>query len=75
MIDWFIIGLIFAIVAFQFIIAERIPNLPYLTIVDKYNLGVFVFLILNSFESVFVSVINNYGYASAAKELMIGDLD
>eukprot|EP01084_Bolivina_argentea_P299017 515406_1 len=35
----FSIGLIFAIIAFQFIIGDQLPNLPYLTIVDKYNLA------------------------------------
>eukprot|EP01083_Nonionella_stella_P039122 106401_1 len=50
----FSIGLIFAIVAFQFIIADQLPNLPYLTIVDKYNLAVFMFILTISFESVLV---------------------
>eukprot|EP01084_Bolivina_argentea_P095361 171469_1 len=50
----FSMGLIFAIIAFQFIISDQIPNLPYLTIVDRYNLFVFVFILLISFESVIV---------------------
>lgn len=48
------IGLIFAIIAFQFVVAGQIPNLPYLTIVDKYNLAVFVFVLILLLESVVV---------------------
>ena len=50
----FSIGLTFAIVAFQFIISDQIPNLPYLTIIDKYNLSVFSFILINSLISVII---------------------
>eukprot|EP01084_Bolivina_argentea_P320641 556368_1 len=50
----FAVGLVFAIVAFQFILSAQIPNLPYLTIVDKYNLAVFIFILIIALESVIV---------------------
>ena len=50
----FSLGLIFAIVAFQFIISDKIPNLPYLTIIDRYNLIVLAFTLLTAFQSVVI---------------------
>jgi len=37
----FLITLILAAVAFQYIVSQYIPNVPYLTVLDKYTFGVF----------------------------------
>eukprot|EP01083_Nonionella_stella_P111188 326024_1 len=47
-------GLVFAVVAFQIIIGDALPAVPYLTIVYKYNLTVFIFIILITIEALLV---------------------
>ena len=46
--------MVLAIVAFQFVTASIIPSVPYLTMIDKYNLLVLVFIILITMESIVV---------------------
>jgi hypothetical protein len=42
----FLITLILAFVAFQFIISSSLPTTPYLTLMDQYTLASFMFLVL-----------------------------
>ena len=48
------ITMVLAIVAFQFVINSIIPNVPYLTIVDRYNLYIFGCCLISTFEAVIV---------------------
>jgi len=50
----FIITMILAIVAFQFVISSTIPQVTYLTLIDKYNLFVFISIMLATLETVVV---------------------
>lgn len=46
--------MLLAIVAFQFVIQSIIPSVPYLTLIDRYNLLVLIFMLLIALESVIV---------------------
>ena len=48
----FAITLVLTIVAFQFVISSQLPNVSYLTIIDKYNIYTLIFILILSFESV-----------------------
>mmetsp|Transcript_9419 Transcript_9419/g.14433 ORF Transcript_9419/g.14433 Transcript_9419/m.14433 type:complete len:400 (+) Transcript_9419:56-1255(+) len=48
------IGLVFAVVAFQIIIGDSLPSVPYLTLVDRYNILVFLLIIGCMFEALIV---------------------
>ena len=48
------IGILFAIIAFQFVISSHLPNLPYLTIIDKYNVFSLVLILITSIEAYIV---------------------
>jgi len=41
-----------AVVAFQFVISSMVPHVPYLTLIDKYNLMIFGTVLLQSFFAV-----------------------
>eukprot|EP01084_Bolivina_argentea_P205168 350553_1 len=48
------VTMVLAVVAFQFVINAIIPNVPYLTLVDKYNLYIFALLLCAALEVVIV---------------------
>jgi len=50
----FTITLVLSIIAFQFVISGKLPDVPYLTLIDKYNLFVFIMILLLSLECVIV---------------------
>jgi len=41
-----------SVVAFQFVISSMVPHVPYLTLIDKYNLMIFGTVLLQSFFAV-----------------------
>merc|ERR1712013_321871 len=43
----YLLALLFAVIAFQIIIGETIPFVPYLTIVDKYNLSILLLIMVH----------------------------
>jgi len=50
----FCVTLVLAIVAFQFIISSSLPQGSYLTLIDKYNIFIFLFVLVITIESVIV---------------------
>ena len=48
-----LITILLTIVSFHFIIAQELPNVAYLTFIDKYILSAYLFLALNSIETAF----------------------
>lgn len=48
-----LITILLTIVSFHFIIATELPNVPYLTFIDKYILAAYLFLALNCIETAF----------------------
>jgi len=45
-----------AVVAFQFTLANMVPGVPYLTLIDKYNLSIYCMILLQSLFAVFTGV-------------------
>ena len=54
------IGILFAIIAFQFVISGHLPNLPYLTIIDKYNIFSLMLILFTSIEAYIVGYYDSF---------------
>jgi len=45
-----------AVVTFQFVLSNMVPGVPYLTLIDKYNLAIYAMVLLQSLFAVFTGI-------------------
>jgi hypothetical protein len=60
--------IILTTVAFKLVIADSLPKVPYLTILDKYTLCGFIFVVLHALSDFYVG----YQYTKLLKQLKVG---
>jgi len=58
-------GLLLAGMVFMFVVSSQLPNVPYLTILDKYIYSVFFFMLVISIECAVVQLYENSHYLDA----------
>jgi hypothetical protein len=64
------ITLVLTMVAFKFVISDKIPAVPYLTVIDKYTLGVFAIFV----EIIFLQTICSQLYQHYEQAVRVFDI-